>query len=181
MHDTSDVTCPGWLDRMQYPFRSRTVQLAAGRMHYVDEGSGEVLLFVHGTPTWSFEFRHLIAAFRDQYRGIALDRLGFGLSERPPAFAYSPEAHAAALAEFVDAIGIDLFARADRLRRYPVLIVWGMKDSAFRPYQLARWQQIVSEARIARRTDAGHWPHEEEPDRVIAEIDAFLRSTVPAA
>jgi len=39
------------IDRTAYPFRSYWLGLSTGRMHYVDEGSGEVLLFVHGTPT----------------------------------------------------------------------------------------------------------------------------------
>jgi haloalkane dehalogenase len=48
---------PPWLDRTAYPFARHDAQLAAGRMHYLDEGTGPVVLFVHGTPTWSFEFR----------------------------------------------------------------------------------------------------------------------------
>ena len=66
-------------------------------MHYVDEGDGEPILFVHGTPTWSFEYRHLIAALRGRHRCVALDHLGFGLSERPAGASYTPEAHAARL------------------------------------------------------------------------------------
>ena len=45
----------------------------------------------------------------DALRGTPTDHLGFGLSERPPTFAYTPEAHAAALAEFVDRLGLDRF------------------------------------------------------------------------
>jgi len=88
---------PSWLDRRAYPFASRTLPLRAGRMHYVDEGQGEPLLFVHGTPTWSFEYRHLVSALSRRFRCIAPDHLGFGLSERPAAIAYTPEAHAANL------------------------------------------------------------------------------------
>lgn len=78
-------------------------------MHCVDDGAGSPVLFVHGTPSWSFEFRHLIGALRATHRCIAPDLLGFGLSERPRDFAYSPEAHAGALHEFVDTIGLDRF------------------------------------------------------------------------
>lgn len=77
------------------------MDLAAGRMHYVDEGTGEPLLFVHGTPTWSFEWRHLILALAPTHRCIAVDHLGFGLSERPRSFPYTPAAHAQNLDEFV--------------------------------------------------------------------------------
>ena len=96
-----------WVDRAVYPFESRYLRLSAGEMHYVDEGQGDPILLVHGTPTWSFEYRHVIAALAKRHRCIAPDHLGFGLSERPAGFAYTPEAHAAVLAEFVDRLGLD--------------------------------------------------------------------------
>jgi haloalkane dehalogenase len=81
-----------------------------GRMHYIDEGAGPPALFVHGTPTWSFEYRHAIRATMGSCRCIAPDHLGFGLSDRPRGTAYTPEAHAARLREFVDGLGLDRFA-----------------------------------------------------------------------
>ena len=87
---------PAWLDRAAYPFTPHWADLPSGRMHYVDEGRGDTLLFVHGTPTWSFEFRHLIKALSRRYRCVAPDHLGFGLSDRPADAAYTPEAHALA-------------------------------------------------------------------------------------
>ena len=53
------------IDRSEYPFESKWMQLDAGQMHYIDEGSGEPIVLVHGTPTWSFEWRHLIKALSD--------------------------------------------------------------------------------------------------------------------
>lgn len=103
------MNAPTWLDRNAYPFAAHELQLSAGRMHYVDEGRGDPILFVHGTPTWSFEYRHLITALASSYRCVAPDHLGFGLSERPRDFAYTPEAHSAALTEFVDRLGLDRF------------------------------------------------------------------------
>lgn len=285
-----------WLDRTAYPFASRWAALPFGRLHYVDEGAGDVLLFVHGTPTWSFEYRHLITAFSPRYRCVAPDHLGFGLSDRPLSAQYTPEAHAERLRVFVSHLGLDrftliahdyggpialplalsdrspvtrlvllntwmwplddspdlvrkgklaggafgrflykyanaslrlltpsaygdrskltkaihrqylevfrdrearvlvlhalarailgssafyarLYTQAHRLRAFPALIVWGMKDSAFQPAQLARWQTVLPEADICRLESAGHWPHEEAPDEVIRAIDAFLRRT----
>jgi haloalkane dehalogenase len=90
------------LDRTVYPFADHWAEVGPGRMHFVDEGSGETVLFVHGTPTWSFEWRHVIRALAPAYRCVAPDLIGFGLSDRPRDFAYTPEAHAAVLAEFVD-------------------------------------------------------------------------------
>lgn len=66
-----------------YPFRSHWLQSGAGVLHYVDEGSGPVLLMSHGNPTWSFAWRRLITDLSRDYRVIAVDHLGCGFSERP--------------------------------------------------------------------------------------------------
>ena len=288
---TSSV--PVWLDREAYPFQSRWMNVAGSRLHYVDEGAGDVVLFVHGTPTWSFEFRHVIKALATTHRCIAADHLGFGLSDRPRGADYSPEAHARRLAEFVQRLGLERFtlvvhdyggpiglplalsmpssverlvlintwmwpfdddadmkrkgklaggsfgrflykyanaslrllmpsaygdrtkltsaihrqylevfrdrqarvdvlhalakailasrdhyatlhAQAGRLRNVPALIIWGVKDSAFQPHQLARWQSLLPAAAVCRLASAGHWPHEEDPAAVIDAITRFL-------
>jgi haloalkane dehalogenase len=101
-----------WVDRESFPFESRFVQTTWGRVHYVDEGQreGEVVLLVHGTPSWSFEYRHVIPVLARTRRVIALDHLGFGLSERPEGFVYSPEAHTAVLREVVAKLGLGRFS-----------------------------------------------------------------------
>ncbi len=83
-----------WLDRILYPFQEKWLQLPGGTMHYVDEGEGQALVFVHGTPTWSFVWRQQLKSLSRNYRCIAPDHLGFGLSDKPGTFAYTPEAHA---------------------------------------------------------------------------------------
>jgi haloalkane dehalogenase len=100
---------PAWLDRAAYPFTSRGLALPEGRLHYVDEGAGPPVVLVHGTPTWSFEYRHLIHALRPHHRVIAVDHLGFGLSERPPAADYRPEAHARRFAQFIATLELPRF------------------------------------------------------------------------
>jgi haloalkane dehalogenase len=105
--DAPLTAAPAWLDREAYPFQSRYLELVPERrVHYIDEGEGEIVLFVHGTPTWSFEWRHCIRVLAQSHRCIALDQLGFGLSDRPHDFAYSPEAHAEVLRTFVDRLGL---------------------------------------------------------------------------
>jgi haloalkane dehalogenase len=74
---------PGWLDRAAFPFAARWREIEGHRMHLVDEGSGPPVLFVHGTPSWSWEWRHLVAGLRDGHRCVAPDALGFGLSDKP--------------------------------------------------------------------------------------------------
>ena len=290
-----DAMLPAWLDRAAYPFASHVVALNPGRMHYVDEGHGPTILLVHGTPTWSFEYRHLIRALAGRARVIAPDHFGFGLSDRPAHFAYTPDAHAAALREFVERLDLrditlvvhdyggpiglplaldadsrvsrvvllntwmwpfdgdpdmqkkgriaggalgrwmyehlnvslrvvmpsaygdrrkltpairrqylevftdkaarvqvlhalaralngsrDYYARlwqdAGTLTRFPTLIVWGLKDSAFKPHQLAKWRALLPQATVVELRDAGHWPHEEEPEAVIQALKRFLEA-----
>lgn len=95
-----------WVDREAFPWAPRFQAVPGGRLHYVDEGQGETLLFIHGTPTWAFEWRHLMRAFAPTHRCIAVDHLGFGLSERPADASYTPEAHAERLRAFVHALGL---------------------------------------------------------------------------
>jgi len=97
---------PAWLDRSLYPFKSRFFSTDEGRLHYVDEGQGRPVLFVHGTPSWSFEWRHAIASLRGEARAIAIDHLGFGLSDKPLVAAYRPEDHARRLLAFVRALDL---------------------------------------------------------------------------
>jgi haloalkane dehalogenase len=94
-------------DPTLYPFTSRWFDSSQGRIHYVDEGSGPVIMFFHGNPTWSFLYRHIITGLRDQFRCIAVDYLGFGLSERPSGFGYRIEEHAQAVGELVDHLNLD--------------------------------------------------------------------------
>lgn len=95
-----------WLNRKLFPFATHTYTSRDGLIRYVDVGSGPVLLFVHGTPTWSLLWRHAIAKFASTHRVIAIDHLGFGLSEKPTEVDYSLPAHAARFHEFVDYLRI---------------------------------------------------------------------------
>lgn len=97
-------SAPAWLDRTGWPYAACGVDTGDGVQHYVDEGQGPPVLLVHGTPTWSYEWRHVIAALRGRHRVIAMDHLGFGLSERPGGAGYRPEEHARRFRRFVDAV-----------------------------------------------------------------------------
>jgi len=69
--------------RPLYPFESRFLARQGLRYHYLDEGSGEPIVMVHGNPTWSFYFRELIQSLRGDFRCIAPDHIGCGLSDKP--------------------------------------------------------------------------------------------------
>jgi pimeloyl-ACP methyl ester carboxylesterase len=92
-----------WINRGEYPFASNYTEAnCCDNMHYVDEGKGEVILMVHGTPTWSFLYRHLIKDLSQDYRCIAIDHIGFGLSDKPQKFSYKPEELAKNLKYFIE-------------------------------------------------------------------------------
>ena len=96
-----------WINQELYPFKSHFFELpSGGKMHYVDEGEGEVILFVHGTPTWSFLYREFIKALSTNYRCIAIDHLGFGLSDKSPSFNGNVEAHVQHLSTLIQKLDL---------------------------------------------------------------------------
>ncbi|HUU36396.1 MAG TPA: alpha/beta fold hydrolase [Vicinamibacterales bacterium] len=288
------MSTPPWLDRTAWPYAPNYVTVNGARLHYVDEGDGPLVVLVHGTPTWSFEWRHVIAGLRGRCRVVAMDHLGFGLSDRPPDAGYRPEDHAARFRAFIATVcpagpltlivhdfggpialdwaldhperlthlvvlnswmwsladdtsmrrkarlassmlGRWLYRRfnaslrlimpsgyGDRRRLTPAVhgqylalfpdagsrervlftlaqsllgssafydglwqrrarladsdlhLIWGMRDSAFPPAMLARWQLAFPHAHTTALADAGHWPHEEAPDLVVRALGATV-------
>ncbi len=90
-----------------YPFEHRFVDLGNGvEMHYVDEGEGETLLMLHGNPTWSFLYRKMISRLRGDFRCVAPDYPGFGLTEAPSGYGFTPGEHSENIELFVDKLGL---------------------------------------------------------------------------
>lgn len=101
-------------DHRLFPFESRWFASDVGDVHYIDEGEGPPILFIHGNPTWSFLYRGIVIRLRKRFRCIALDLPGFGLSERPPAYDYTPAAHAEvvrALVQRLDLQGLTIMGQ----------------------------------------------------------------------
>ncbi len=90
-----------WLDKSEYPFNANYFDINEQKLHYIDEGKGETLLFVHGTPSWSFDYRNIIKKLKENYRCIAIDHIGFGLSTKPEQYDYSTQNHSKTLERFV--------------------------------------------------------------------------------
>ncbi len=290
----SDAPIPAWLDRDAFPWTPTLVDLGGGeRLSVTDIGTGPAVVLSHGTPTWSYEWRHHLRALGDRHRCIAPDHLGFGLSPRPAGADYRPEAHARRFAALLDVLGLDRYTlvahdfggpfalaaalddpsrvervvlynsfawafgssgarerrmaalaggrlfrwmyrhlnlsfaiarsawgdrrtmtaatwrpytllfpdadsrervlwalarsmegsaafcdslarRLDRLHDVPIHLIWGMRDSAFPPAALARFRAAWPHASVLELADAGHWPHEEQPERCVASVAAFL-------
>ncbi len=286
---------PDWLDRTQYPFEPQSFQTSVGQMNYIDEGDGEVILFIHGNPSWSFEYRHLIKALSSSYRVIAPDHIGFGLSDKPVDWHYRPQGHAQHLSELISHLDLknitmvindwggpiglsyalknpgnvarlvvtnswfwpvnkdwyyqgfsrfmggpigrwlvkrhhffaknivkmafgdpkklsqvahdhyilplgqvqdrkgcwvfpkqiiastdwlsQLWGQRDRLSGTPTLILWGMKDIAFRPKELRQWIELFPNATIHRYDQVGHFVAEEAPTQMAQDLRLFLLDT----
>ncbi|MFP4476791.1 MAG: alpha/beta fold hydrolase [Desulfatibacillaceae bacterium] len=90
-----------------FPVEFKTMEIEGHRINYVDEGEGETLLMLHGNPTWSYLYRHLIADLKKDYRCVAIDHLGYGLSDKPADADYSMEAHVRRLGEFVEQLDLN--------------------------------------------------------------------------
>jgi len=283
-----------WINRELYPFRSRYFETAAGKLHYIDEGEGDPIVMVHGNPTWSFLYRDLIRGLSSQYRCIAMDHIGFGLSDKPRDFSYLPQEHAKHVASLIEHLKLkkitlvvqdwggpialsyaldkpknvaklivmntwmwpvhgdphyerfsgfmggpvgrflirrfnffvnvvmkqaygdktlltpeihdhyrtplaasvdrtgclvfpkqiiassgwlsDLWNRRDAIRKIPALILWGMKDIAFRETELVRWESLFSNANTIRFPDTGHYVQEEKHEELLEPIRRFLAS-----
>ena len=96
----------------EYPFASHWIEVEDARMHYLDEGprNAPVLLMVHGNPTWSFYYRNLVKAFRDEYRCVVPDHVGCGLSDKPQDYDYTLRRRIDDLEGLVTHLGIDRFS-----------------------------------------------------------------------
>lgn len=285
----------GWVNRSEYPFQPHYLPVDGGKMHYVDEGQGQPVVMVHGTPTWSFLYRHFIRGLAPDYRVLAPDHIGFGLSDKPAQWGYRPADHARNLASFIEQVGLrdlvlivhdfggpiglsyaldhpdnvralvicntflwslkgdsnyelpnrlfnnplgrflykrlnfspvvlvrsswgdkktltpeihrhytqafptpaqrqstwtllrellgssewyeSLWQRRDRIRHLPALLLWGMKDFAFKEKELARLASVFERPRVERLPDVGHFVPDEAGQRVLPLVRAFIAGT----
>jgi haloalkane dehalogenase len=281
-----------WIDREEYPFKQFFFHTSGGKMHYVDEGTGNPIVFVHGNPAWSFLFRNVIKELSKTHRCIAPDHIGFGLSEKPKEWSYLPEEHAKNFENLLEKLELknitivvgdwggpigmsyainhpekiknivitntwlwsvkgdwyyqafsrfmggylgrwlikrynfftdavfkkafgnkkklsekahnyylmalqipeerkgcwtfpkhiinssdwlsSLWARCPLLKEKNVLIVWGMKDIAFREKELQKWEGMFPSAKIVRLETAGHFLAEEEPEKLTKAIKTLF-------
>lgn len=91
-----------------YPFASHFLDRRGIKLHYLDEGSGDPVVMLHGNPTWSYYYRNLVAALRDRFRCIVPDHIGCGLSDKPqpPRYDYSLDSRVADLHTLLDHLGV---------------------------------------------------------------------------
>ncbi|GEM81497.1 alpha/beta fold hydrolase [Vibrio superstes] len=84
---------PFIVDKEEYPFKSHWYDRNGVSMHYVDEGEGIPIVLTHGNPDWSFLNRNIIKAMSKHARVIAYDLPGFGFSDTPENFKFTPQEH----------------------------------------------------------------------------------------
>ena len=84
---------PFIVDKVEYPFKSNWFEKDGISMHYIDEGEGVPIVLTHGNPDWSFLNRNIIKELSKEARVIAYDLPGFGFSDTPKDFGYTPQEH----------------------------------------------------------------------------------------
>ncbi len=91
-----------------FPFEPHWRELDGLRLAHIDEGDGQPVVFLHGEPTWSFLWRHVIGPVREAgYRCIAPDLPGFGRSDKPVELEwYSYDRHTEAIATLLDELDV---------------------------------------------------------------------------
>jgi haloalkane dehalogenase len=88
-----------------FPFKANYVEVHGSQMHYVDEGTGDPILFLHGNPTSSYLWRNIIPHLTSLGRCIAPDLIGMGKSDKPD-IGYRFFDHARYLDGFIEALGL---------------------------------------------------------------------------
>lgn len=100
--DERFVNLPG------YPFAPHYADLGGVRMHYIEAGAGEVVLCLHGEPSWSYLYRKMIPLLAAHARVIAPDLIGFGKSDKfTEPDEYSFQMHRDLLVRFLDTLSLN--------------------------------------------------------------------------
>ncbi len=93
-----------------FPFQSRYLDISGNNIHYIDEGHGPPVVLLHGNPTWSYYYRHLIRSLSENFRVIAIDHMGCGLSDKPLKYSYTLARHIENITIVVDSLELKKFS-----------------------------------------------------------------------
>ena len=88
-----------------FPFESKYLDVKGSKMHYIDVGQGDPILFLHGNPTSSYLWRNIIPCLQPNARCIAPDLIGMGKSGKPD-IAYTFEDHYDYLEKFIEKLNL---------------------------------------------------------------------------
>ncbi|WP_412470585.1 alpha/beta fold hydrolase [Halobacteriovorax sp. RT-2-4] len=97
--------------KTEYPYKSNFIEIENKNYHYLDEGNkdAEVIVMLHGNPTWSFYYRNIVNELKDTYRCIVPDHFGCGLSDKPQDYDYTLENHINNVLTLLDKLGVKKF------------------------------------------------------------------------
>jgi haloalkane dehalogenase len=140
-------------------------------MHYVDEGSGDPIILIHGEPTWSYLYRKFIPVLSRHFRVIAPDHMGFGKSESPAGAVYTLDRHARNLAGLIEELdlrditlvmqdwggpmGAVVAARQpDRMKRFVAMNTIFGTDRNVREERLSPWFEAIKTMEEAGQLEA---------------------------
>jgi len=90
----------------EFPYNSKFVTVHGSKMHFIEEGEGDPVLFLHGNPTSSYLWRNIIPYLRPHARCIAPDLIGMGKSDRPD-LGYRFFDHAPHVDGFIEAMELE--------------------------------------------------------------------------
>ena len=124
---------PFSVSHTEYPFEDKWLERDGVAMHYIDEGQGTPVLMLHGNPTWSYLYRNVIKALAGSCRAIAPDYPGFGFSDHPAGYGYTPQEHAGWINSLVDHLALDQFVLVVQDWGGPI----GLSLAVDRPEQVA--------------------------------------------
>ena len=86
-----------------FPYKPNYTEINGARMHYLDEGQGELILCLHGEPSWCYLYRKFLPVLTPEYRVVAPDFFGFGRSDKFTKISdYTFEMHLNSLLTFID-------------------------------------------------------------------------------
>ena len=144
------------------------------RQHYVDEGEGEVVVCLHGEPTWGYLYRNMIDPLAEEFRVIVPDHMGFGKSETPQDREYTLKSHTENLSRLIESLDLDNItfvmkdwggpigtaytvrnpARVSRLVYMNTLAGYGRVPDNIQSIQDSRWFKWIGEGLENGRTEA---------------------------
>ena len=176
-----------------FSFQPRYIDHGGLRVHYVDEGTGEVILCLHGEPSWSYLYRKMIVPLSAGHRVLAMDFVGFGRSDKfAERAAYSFQLHWETLSHFIrelDLTGITLVVQdwggligltvaSQMPERFARLVIMntGLPTGDEPPTEgFLRWREFVaglSDMPVGRVMRMGMAHGDQIPTEVIAAYDA---------
>ena len=144
------------------------------RQHYVDEGEGEVVVCLHGEPTWGYLYRNMIDPLAEEFRVVVPDHMGFGKSETPQDRDYTLKSHTENLSRLIESLDLDNITfvmqdwggpigtaytvrnpeRVSRLVYMNTLAGYGRVPDDIQRIQDSRWFKWIGEGLENGRTEA---------------------------